>query len=194
MWPRPGLLTLGPSTSMMQEEERQRRKLAALAAADLAKSWRGKQTLTNQYWYMKKFVWIWHVHIYTLICVYIFTLICIHICVSTHISFDIHRFRRCTHNDSMHKLHAKCNVSAYCIDETMHNELSTRDISHGCVSQHKKMLGLLVDNQCSASRHLVLCQYAISILLMHNLYYASTQLVLCWQTTSTLLVDSLRIC
>ena len=37
-------------------------------------------------------------------------------------------------------------------------ELSTEDIAHGCVTQHKKMLGLLVDNQYSASRQLSLYQ------------------------------------
>ena len=43
MWPRPELLTRGPSTFMMQEEERPRQKLAALAAANLAESQQGEQ-------------------------------------------------------------------------------------------------------------------------------------------------------
>ncbi len=43
MWLRPELLTRGPSTFMMQEEERPRQKLAALAAANLAESQQGEQ-------------------------------------------------------------------------------------------------------------------------------------------------------
>lgn len=82
MWPRPELLTQGPSTSMMQEEERPMRKLAAWAAADLAESRQGKEALLYHEKLHLNVICIYiHIrHIYTHI------LVCMHLRIFVHIS------------------------------------------------------------------------------------------------------------
>jgi len=130
------------------------------------------------------YIYTYKTHIYTYPCMYAPPYFCTYILISISIDFIcIYTITPCT--QSMYKCVA---LMGFCIVEP-----STTDIAHGLVTQHKKMLDLLVDNRYSTSRHPVFCWWTIRTLLVFNQFSVSRQLgllvhntVFCRWTISTL--------